>query len=136
MLREIEEFLDMLQLSDLFWKRYIKKELPNSKQTKQEPLTGIEDGNTAVPSCSELLLQGVVILQSVIKQELDASAAVVKSVVTDDVFVKKNSRLNFKNKNEIDRPSQKRANHIKVEICCDICDKGMNSYIITYSRYN
>lgn len=121
MLREIEEFLDMLQLADLFWKKYIKTNLPKNKQTQNVPSIGIEDGNS----------NGLIGFEShpeKPKLENDAVAVLVKTVISDDAPITKDLRL----KNETDWPQQKSVNRSKIEICCDICDKGKTSIVITY----
>lgn len=137
MLREIEEFLDMLQLSDLFWKRYIKQKFQNNKQTKYKSFIGSKGRNTTEPIRSEIHPQEARedFVQNADIHKLDNDAVVVKTVITlDDVLVTKNSRHNFKCKNEIERPYQTHMNQNKIEIHCDICDKGNNFNDLTYSR--
>lgn len=133
MLHEIEEYLDMLQLSDLFWKRYIKNELVNNKQMKYAPIIRIEDGKTTEESCFESHpeVARVFLRQNSDKMKLENDATELETVVTDNVLVKKSSKLNFIYKNEIDRPYLKGVSRTKVEIRCDICDKGKTYKVIT-----
>lgn len=111
MLRKFGEFQDMLRLSSMFWKKYVKKEPSNNKQ----PLIKIDEGNMVEQIYFETLPQEADVVFKRCSNELkiennDSDIELIGMELFNDDFVEMDS-----NTSVVD---------LKIENCCDICDKG------------
>lgn len=154
MLREFDEFIDMVNNSDTFWKNYLKDAPTIEKQTVDDPLSVIKDGNTEEEMCleSQPLQADIVFLQSSAVEEilddeikLENHASDIKLEAVDsidavdeefyellDVEYGNEEDRHEEERPEEDRPCPKKRKRNIIRNSCVICDKGK----ITYFRYH
>lgn len=140
MLREIDEFMDMINNSDTFWKKYLEDDPTIEKQTVDDPLYVTRDGNTEEEMRleSQPLQADVVFLQSsavdeildVIKVEMHAIDIKVEAADSIDAAEEEFNEdayelldVEYESEPE-DRPCPKKRKRNIIRNSCDICDKG------------
>lgn len=112
MLQEIEEFHDMLRLSDIFWKKYPKIEPSIDKQLKFEPYINIDEGN----------MQEHMNFKSCPPQEAEMVIEEISNEIKPDknIFDIEMKRVELSN----DISTFERVHTVdKIAKSCDFCDK-------------
>lgn len=116
MLRNIGEFKEMLRSSDMFWKKYVKKEPSNN-----DPLIAIDDGNISEQFYFESFRHD---------QEADDMSSDALKLENDDSDVEMKCMELF-NQDFVNTNTTTIVD-LKIEKCCDICDEGKNSIFFTF----
>lgn len=114
MLREIQEFQDMLRLSDMFWKKYVSKEPSNNKQPKNEPLIEFAGGDTL----NQIYCESV---------KLESDDVTVEQSCNEHTSESDDSDIAM-NGIEVDFNAFTTVVDLKIESSCDICDAGKIRY--------
>lgn len=141
MLREVDEYMDMIINSDHFWKSYLNDDPKIEKQTVDDPLFVIKDVTTEEEMCLETqpLQAEIVFVQSSavegmlgdMKLENPTSDIKIETVdlfnaVEEDVNEDSFELLDvdYGNEEEVDRPCPRRRKRNIIRNTCDICDKS------------
>lgn len=141
MLREVDEFMDMVNNSDTFWQNYLKDDPTIEKETVDDPLYVIKDGYTEEEMCleSQPLQADVVFLQSSAVEveeafseiKLENHAGDIKIEIVDSIDAAEEDfnedsfeLLDVEHDIEEDRPCPKKRKRNVIRNTCVICDKG------------
>lgn len=143
--------MDMINSSDTFWKNYLKDDPAiGEKQTIDDPLHVMKDGNTEEEMCleSQPLQADIVFVQSSAvdvaeasdESKLDASDIKVEAVDSFDAAEEEPNEvyelLDVEYGNENDRPCPKKRKRNIIRNTCAICDKGKLILLLIQYFYN